>query len=98
MKLRAIRVKKIPSLIALAKNQIFLNRHIESMRYINPMNTQYITDTSGKRVSVIIPITDYENLIEDVADLASVAERRDDERISLDEVKANLVKDGLLQG
>ena len=62
------------------------------------MNTQYITDTSGKRVSVIIPITDYENLIEDVADLASVAERRDDERISLDEVKANLVKDGLLQG
>lgn len=62
------------------------------------MNTQYITDTSGNKISVIIPIEDYNALMEDVADLACVAERRDEERISLDEVKANLIKDGLLQG
>jgi hypothetical protein len=34
--------------------------------------------------------------MEDVADLACVAERRDEDRISLDEVKKQLVADGLI--
>ncbi len=62
------------------------------------MNTQFITDTEGKKVSVVIPINDYKDLMEDVADLASVAERRNDDRISLEDVKNNLIKDGLLPG
>ena len=62
------------------------------------MNTQFITDTKGKKVSVVIPINDYKDLMEDVADLASVAERRNDDRISLEDVKNNLIKDGLLPG
>lgn len=62
------------------------------------MNTQFITDTDGGKVAVIIPIAEYEDLMEDVADLACVAERRDDERISLPELKKRLVADGLLTG
>ena len=62
------------------------------------MTTQYLTDEHGEKVAVVIPIADYEGLMEDVADLACVAERRDEPRISLAELKAQLTADGLLQG
>ena len=60
------------------------------------MTTQYLTDERGEKVAVVIPIADFNALMEDVADLACVAERRDDDRISLDEVKKQLVADGLI--
>ena len=60
------------------------------------MSTQFITDEHGQRTAVVLPVADYEELLEDVADLAAVAERRDEERISLAEVKQRLIADGLL--
>ena len=60
------------------------------------MTTQFLTDERGQKVAVVIPIAEYESLMEDVADLAAVAERRDDDRVSLDELKAQLTADGLL--
>ena len=62
------------------------------------MTTQFLTDNEGRKVAVVIPILDYEELMEDVADLAAVAERRDEDRISLAEVKQQLIADGILQG
>ena len=62
------------------------------------MKTQYITDDRGDKLAVVIPISDYEELMEDVTDLAAVAERRDEQTVSLAEVKKRLVADGLLQG
>lgn len=61
------------------------------------MMTQFLTDEQGQKVAVVIPMADYESLMEDVADLATVAERRDDERISLRELKEHLTADGLLR-
>jgi len=42
------------------------------------MNTQpqYITDADGEKISVILSIADYEELLEDLEDLAAIAERR----------------------
>ena len=60
------------------------------------MTTQFLTDDRGEKVAVVIPIADYESLMEDVSDLAAVAERRDDDRISLAELKEQLTADGLL--
>ena len=60
------------------------------------MTPQYLTDDQGHKVAVVIPISDYEDLMEDVADLAAVAERRDEERISFADLKKQLVADGLL--
>jgi hypothetical protein len=60
------------------------------------MTTQFITDEQGQKVAVVIPIADYEDLMEDVADLAAVAERRDENRISLESLKQQLTADGLL--
>ncbi|MFM7181620.1 MAG: hypothetical protein ACKO2G_09170 [Verrucomicrobiales bacterium] len=60
------------------------------------MTTQFLTDERGAKVAVVIPIADYDALMEDVADLACVAERRDDERVSFEEVRKQLIADGLL--
>ena len=60
------------------------------------MTPQYFTDDLGQKVAVVIPITDYEDLMEDGADLAAVAERRDEERISFAELKKQLLADRLL--
>jgi PHD/YefM family antitoxin component YafN of YafNO toxin-antitoxin module len=60
------------------------------------MTTQYLTDERGAKVAVVIPIADYDALMEDLADLACVAERRDEERVSWEDVKKQLISDGLL--
>lgn len=60
------------------------------------MHPQYITDTAGNRVSVVLPLVEYESLLEDLEDLAAMAERRDEETLSHDEVMAGLKRDGLL--
>lgn len=60
------------------------------------MDTQFITNESGQRVAVVISVDDYEELMEDIADLAAVAERRDEARVTLQEVKQRLIADGIL--
>lgn len=60
------------------------------------MTTQFLTDDRGQKVAVVIPIAEYEALMEDVADLASVVERRDEDRISLTDLKKQLTDDGLI--
>jgi hypothetical protein len=52
--------------------------------------TQFLTNTHGERIAAVIPIDEYEELLEDLNDLAVVAERRDEPRVSLDEVKRRL--------
>jgi len=56
----------------------------------------YIVDDKGKKTGVIIPLKRFERLMEDLHDLAVVAERRDEKPISLKEMKKRLMKDGLL--
>lgn len=51
---------------------------------------QYITDDEGNRVSVVLPVYQYQELIEDLEDLATVAERRDEETVSHDELIKSL--------
>jgi PHD/YefM family antitoxin component YafN of YafNO toxin-antitoxin module len=60
------------------------------------MTTQFLTDQEGKRVAVVLPVEEFDELMEDVSDLAAVAERRDEERFTLDQVKQRLIADGLL--
>ena len=60
------------------------------------MTTQYLTDERGAKVAVVIPIADYDALMEDLADLACVAERRDEERVSWEYVKKQLITGGIL--
>ena len=57
---------------------------------------QYVVDSEGRRTGVLLSLEQYERLREDLHDLAMVAERRDEESISLEELKRRLKKDGLL--
>jgi PHD/YefM family antitoxin component YafN of YafNO toxin-antitoxin module len=58
---------------------------------------QYIVDENGKKTAVVIPVKEYERLLEDVHDLSVVAERRDEPTVSLDDLKRRLRADGLIQ-
>ncbi len=57
---------------------------------------QFVTDEIGNKTAVILDIADYERIIEDVQDLASVAERRSEPSIPHDEFIAGLKEDGIL--
>ncbi|MEO7319620.1 MAG: hypothetical protein ABIZ56_11580 [Chthoniobacteraceae bacterium] len=57
---------------------------------------QYLTDEHGDRTAVVLPINDYEKLIEDLEDLAVIAERRDEPVIPHDQFMAELKRDGIL--
>jgi hypothetical protein len=60
------------------------------------MSTLYVADEVGKRTAVLLPIEDYERLLEDLQDLAAIAERRDEETVSHQDLIAELKRDGLL--
>jgi hypothetical protein len=54
---------------------------------------KYITDDHGERTAVVLPIADYEKLLED---LAVVAERRQEPTIPHEQFVSELKRDGLL--
>ena len=60
------------------------------------MREQYVVDDQGNRTAVIVPARQYQKLMEDLHDLAVVAERRQEKPISFDAMKRRLRKDGLL--
>ena len=62
-------------------------------RTIRDLPAQYITDEKGKKTAVILPI---EELLEDLQDLAVLAERRDESTIPHEKVIAKLKRDGYL--
>jgi len=57
----------------------------------------YIVDENGKKTAVVIPVKEFQRLLEDLHDLTVVAERRDEPTISVDELKRRLRADGLIQ-
>ncbi len=57
---------------------------------------QFVVDGRGRKTGVILPIQRYRRLIEDLHDLAAVAERRDEEPIGTDEVRQRIQADGPL--
>jgi hypothetical protein len=57
---------------------------------------EYVTDGDGNKKAVILPIAEYEGLLEDLQDLAVAAERRNEPTISHEQLTAELEKDGLL--
>jgi PHD/YefM family antitoxin component YafN of YafNO toxin-antitoxin module len=62
----------------------------------NRRKVQYVVTDTGERVSVVLPVEDYEELLEDLADLAAIAERRTDETVDHSKVIERLKADGLL--
>lgn len=49
-----------------------------------------MVDSKGKRSAVVLPVKDHEQLLEDLHDLAVVAERRNEIPIDVAEIKRRL--------
>ena len=57
---------------------------------------QFVTDQKGDRTAVVIPLDDYQQLLEDIQDLADIVDRRAEAPIPHSEFLAQLRQDGLL--
>ena len=65
------------------------------MKPLNP-KAEYIVK-NGKPTAVILPIAEYEGLLEDLEDLAVLARRQHEPLIPLAEVKRRLKKTGAIR-
>ena len=57
---------------------------------------QFIVDEKGKKTGVVLSLRRYQRLMEDLHDLAVVAERRTEKPVLGEEVRRRLKEDGLL--
>ncbi len=57
---------------------------------------QYIVNEKGEKTAVVLPVKEYRELLEDLHDLAVIAERRDEPTVSFKELKRRLKEDGFL--
>ena len=57
---------------------------------------EYVVGKRGKRTRVILPVGEYERLLDDVKDLAVMFTRKNEPSISWQDVKKRLKKDGLI--
>ncbi len=64
-----------------------------SLPHLHP---QYITDQAGKRQSVILPVNEFQQLLEDLEDLIALAERKEEDTTSHAELLKELKQDGLI--
>jgi hypothetical protein len=53
---------------------------------------QFVIDAEGRKTGVLLSWEHYERLMDDLHDLAVVAERRDEEPISLDDLKREVYR------
>ena len=60
------------------------------------LELQFVSNLAGHRVAVIIPIAKFEQLVEDIEDLAAIAENRVESTVKHKTLIAELKRDGLL--
>ena len=53
---------------------------------------QFVVDAKGRKKAVLLSFDQYQKLLEDLHDLAVVAERREEKSISLSELKQRLIR------
>jgi len=53
---------------------------------------RYVVDANGRREAVVLSLEDYERILEDLHDLASVAERRREGTVNLRKMRGRLRK------
>src|SRR5277367_4759895 len=69
---------------------------LRTMRTTRNPNAEYVVK-NGKRTAVILPLAEYEALLEDLDDFAVIVSRKDEPTIPLDQVKRRLQKRGAVR-
>ena len=75
------------------KLQGFRNKEVLIMK---TEKERYVVDDEGKKTDIILSISKYDKLLEDLHDLAIIAERVDESPVSIEEMKNRLRKPDLL--
>ncbi|HAK45583.1 MAG TPA: hypothetical protein DCO79_06650 [Spirochaeta sp.] len=57
---------------------------------IQALHPKYVTNAKGEKTEVILPIDEFYELVEDLEDLAVVAQRKDEKIIPLIQVEKEL--------
>jgi len=63
---------------------------------LEKLHVQYISNEKGEKISVILPIEEFVELLEDLEDNADISGRKNEKIFSHDEVISELKKDGFL--
>lgn len=63
------------------------------MAGIKDLGQQYITNETGEKIPVVLPISKFEELLEDIEDLAVVAQFREEPSLSHEELLTELKQD-----
>lgn len=63
---------------------------------IRELHVKYVTDDQGKKSGVLLSLEVFEALMEELEDLVVLAERREEETVSHEQVVNELKRDGLL--
>lgn len=66
------------------------------MAKVKEPDARYIVDGKGKKKAVILSIERYEELLEDLEDLAVIASRKNEPLHGWEDLKKKLKKDGIL--
>mgnify|MGYP002641581151 CR=1 FL=1 len=57
---------------------------------------QFLTDEAGQKTAVVLPVADYERLMEEFEDLAAIADRRKEPTVAHEQFLDELRRDGIL--
>ena len=60
------------------------------------LHPQYITNDNGEKISVVLSMEEFENILEDFEDLVVVAQRKDEMSISHQNLLKELEQDGII--
>jgi len=64
------------------------------MKRVENLNPEFVIDSTGKKKAVILSFEEYEELLQDLADLSVLAERRNEDTISHESLLNELRADG----
>lgn len=66
---------------------------LNSLRVKN-QKIEYITDNKGRKTKVVLPIEDFENIMEDLYDLSVVRKRKSEKLVPYGKLLSSLKRDG----
>jgi hypothetical protein len=67
-----------------------------TMLDLRQLKPQYVINEAGEKTAIILPLEAFEELLEDLEDLAVVAERREEPTMAHDQMVTELKRDGLI--
>ena len=63
---------------------------------LRQLKPQYVSNEAGEKIAIILSLETFEELLEDIEDLAMIAERREEPTMAHDQLVAELKRDGLI--